>query len=189
MKFRYATLLAFVPALAQAHPGHGLQSGLEAGLLHPLSGLDHLLAMLTVGAWAAFLGGRARWAVPTAFVAALLVGSLVPAALPSGVVEQAIAASLLLIGALLALAVRLPLAASLTLVAAFAVFHGLAHGSEAPLDGGIGYRAGFVVSTALLHAIGFAIAAAVLHRPALPLLRLAGTGVGLAGAALLATTF
>jgi len=151
-------LLVTAP-LAQAHPGHegdGLVWDFSGGFAHPLSGWDHLLAMIAVGLWAAQLGGRARWLVPSAFVGVMALGAAVGHAglmLPG--VEQGIAASVLVLGLLIATAVRLPVAAGMTLVGIFAVFHGIAHGAEMPATaGGLSYGAGFVVATALLHAVG-----------------------------------
>jgi urease accessory protein len=153
----FAAALAFAPALAQAHPGHGSGVGFTHGFAHPMMGLDHLLAMLAVGLWAAQLGGRAAWLVPAAFVSVMSAGSALGmsgANLP--MVEQGIVASVLILGLLIATAARLPLGASAALVGVFALFHGLAHGTEMPASAsGLAYAAGFAVATALLHAIGW----------------------------------
>jgi len=153
-----AILLA-LPALAQAHPGHDgheLTWDFSGGFAHPFSGWDHLLAMIAVGLWAAQLGGRARWLVPAAFVSVMTLGAMLG---HTGViflgVEQGIAASVLVLGLLVAAAVRLPIAAGVALVGVFAIFHGFAHGAEMPATAGaLRYGAGFVVATALLHAAG-----------------------------------
>jgi urease accessory protein len=128
----------------------------SGGVLHPLGGLDHLLAMVAVGIWAAQLGGRARWAVPAAFMAALAAGAALGAGgLTFGWMEQAIAASVLALGLLVISAARLPLTAGMALAAFFALFHGVAHGSEIPANAsGLGYGSGFLVATAALHAAG-----------------------------------
>ena len=124
-------IAAFVlaPSAALAHPGHGF--GLQAGFLHPLTGTDHLLAILGVGLWAAILGGRARWALPAGFLTAMALGSALAMTLGLGAaaaaVEPAIIASVILLGAVVALALRAPLAVALPLVGLF----GLAHGAGA----------------------------------------------------------
>lgn len=161
MKYtRSLLLLAFIfaPALAHAHPGHAGHEagGIGWGLMHPFTGLDHLLAMVAVGLWAVQLGGRARWALPAAFVGAMTLGSALGmggAVLP--LVEPMILASALVLGALVAFSVRLPLLASVAVVALGAVFHGHAHGAEIPAaSSGWLTALGFVSSTAALHVAG-----------------------------------
>ena len=141
-----------------AHPGHvsGVDA-LSAGFAHPLLGLDHVLAMMAVGLWAAVLGGRAVWVVPTAFVACMLGGfafSLAGMRLPA--VEPGIAASVIVLGILIAGAIRVSLAGSACLVGLFAVLHGQAHGGElsgtAPM-----FALGFMGATALLHGAGIGL--------------------------------
>lgn len=151
-------VLAVVP-WAGAHPGHDghdLTWDFSTGAAHPLSGVDHLLAMIAVGLWAAQLGGRARWLVPLAFVGVMSLGAAFGHAgltLPGS--EQGIAASVLVLGLLIAAAVRLPAAAGMALVGVFALFHGLAHGAAMPAaSGGLTYGAGFIAATALLHLVG-----------------------------------
>ncbi|MEY4489878.1 MAG: hypothetical protein RIQ79_2386, partial [Verrucomicrobiota bacterium] len=133
-----AAALLFV-SKAYAHPGHegdhggGLTWDFSGGFMHPLGGLDHVLAMVAVGIWAAQLGGRARWAVPAAFMAALAAGAaLGSGGMALGWMEQAVAASVLALGLLVVTATRLPLIAGMALAALFAVFHGMAHGAEMP---------------------------------------------------------
>lgn len=176
-----AITLALSPALAQAHPGHGA-SGFTPGLTHPLMGLDHLLAMVAVGLWAAQLGDRARWAVPASFVGVMSLGGALAMSgwtLPG--VEMGILASVLVLGVLVAAAVRLPLAVSSTVVGVFALFHGFAHGAEMPANAsGLAYGAGFAVATALLHAVGFAFGS---FKQTAPALRFSGAVV--AGGAVL----
>lgn len=130
--------------------------GWASGVLHPFLGADHVLAMLAVGLWAAQLGGRALWAVPLAFISVLGLGAAAGAAgMPLASVELGIAASVLVLGLLVAFAVRLPLAIGMTLAGAFAFLHGHAHGTEWPaLASAWGYAAGFLLATALLHATG-----------------------------------
>ena len=154
---RLAFALALMPTLAHAHPGHGAGTGgIGWGLAHPFTGLDHILAMIAVGLWAVQLGRRALWVLPLSFVSAMAAG----AALGMGgvslpFVEPAILASVIVLGALVAFATRLPLGASAALVAVAALFHGQSHGSEMPADAS-GFLAalGFVIATAMLHASG-----------------------------------
>lgn len=178
-------LLAVTAGPAQAHPGHGATS-LMHGLAHPLSGLDHLLAMVAVGLWAAQLGGRARWLVPASFLGVMALGGALGM---SGVVlpfaESGVAASVLILGVMIAAAVRMPLAASAGLVGVFALCHGFAHGAEMPVAASsLGYGAGFVVASALLHLAGILFALSAAHqksRPTFPVLRLAGAALVVAG--------
>jgi urease accessory protein len=175
--------LAAVP-LAQAHPGHGIHS-FAAGLQHPLTGYDHLLAMVAVGLWAVQLGGRARWALPLAFVSAMVLGALAGIsgfALPG--VNGWIIASVFALGLLVAGAARLPLSVGLGLVALAGAFHGLAHGAEMPLSANsLDFLAGMVMTTALLHAAGVVLGLAA-EKHSVALLRLAGAGVMAGGVAL-----
>jgi urease accessory protein len=156
------SLLGFA-ATAHGHPGHdgdhGLTWDFSTGVVHPLSGWDHFLAMLAVGLWAAQLGGRARWLVPAAFVGMMTLGAaLGRAGFQMVGSAQGMAASVFVLGLLIASAVRLPVAAGMALVGVFAVFHGLAHGAEMPANtGGLGYGVGFMIATALLHAAGVAL--------------------------------
>lgn len=183
-----AALLALVAMPAHAHvAGTAHAHAVGHGVLHPLVGLDHLLAMVAVGLWAAQRGGRATWLLPVAFVVAMLGGATVGAAgiaMPG--VEQGILLSVLLLGALVASAVRVPTAIGVAVVAAFALLHGHAHGTEMPANAsGLAYGAGFAVATAALHAVGV-IAALGLRRGAVgaAALRLAGAAIGIGGVAL-----
>ena len=149
----------FVPSLVHAHTGAGHTAGFLHGLGHPIGGLDHILAMLAVGIWAAQIGGRAIWAVPATFVGVMIVGGVLGT---SGVavpfVEQGIVMSVLILGLLIAAAARLPLVTSAAIVGLFAVFHGYAHGAEMPgVASGLTYGTGFALSTALLHLCGIAV--------------------------------
>jgi urease accessory protein len=185
-KILIATTLLLSPALAFAHPGHD-HAGVMSGLAHPLFGLDHLLAMLAVGLWAAQQRGAARWALPLTFVATMLFGGLLGfAGIEIPLMETGIAGSVLALGLLVALAVRPPLAIAAGLTALFAASHGVAHGLELPaLSSPWGYAAGFVAATAALHAAGYAVARS-LPQAAAPLVRIAGVASALTGAWLLA---
>ncbi len=173
------------PALA--HTGAGAVHGFGAGLLHPLTGPDHLLAMVAVGLWAGLTGGRARLAYPLAFVAMMLAAGwwgMSGASLPG--VETGIAVSIVILGLAIAFRATPPLAAGAAACAIFAIFHGHAHGAELPAGAsGLGYVAGFVVATAGLHAAGLVLAAQ-LARFAPMVARALGGGLVLAGVAILA---
>ena len=176
--------LTFIPTLAHAHPGlPGHTHGFEAGLAHPLSGLDHVLAMVAVGLWAAQLGGKARWAVPAAFVGVMTLGSaLGMAGVSMPMVDSAILCSVVLLGLLVTAAARLPLAVSLAVVGLFAAFHGLAHGMELPADAsGLAYTSGFALATAALHGAGFALAATLQRFAEAGWVRVAGGAVAIGG--------
>lgn len=157
--------LLLLPTVAVAHTGVGGASGFAHGFGHPLTGLDHVLAMVMVGVLAWQLGGRALWLVPGTFVAVMALGGAVGAAgLGLPLVEIGIALSVVVLGAIVAFDVRPPVAAAAAIVGVFAIFHGHAHGAEMPGDaGGLAYGAGFMIATAVLHlagiAAGFAIAA------------------------------
>jgi urease accessory protein len=175
--------LAVAP-LVHAHPGHGPAS-LSAGFFHPLTGWDHLLAMVAVGLWAAQLGGRARWALPLMFVSAMALGAaggIAGFVLPG--VDRWILASVFALGLLIACAVRLPLAAGLFFVALAGTFHGLAHGAEMPLNANsLHFLAGMVAATALLHAAGLA-AGLIAGKRSTMFVRVAGAGIVAGGVAL-----
>ncbi len=175
-----AALTAATPAFAHLDPiAHG---ALAAGLTHPLTGLDHLLAMLTVGLWSALVGGRAIWAMPLAFVGCMAVGfgaALMGVALPF--VEPTILASVIVLGLLTALAVKTPAWIGGLLVGFFALFHGYAHGGEVGEASSLSFGIGFALSTAALHLTGVAVG---LGQKRILLARLSGAVAALAGVAL-----
>lgn len=150
-------LLAVSPAAA--HTGLAPIGGLAAGFMHPLTGIDHLLAMIMVGLWAAQLGGRAFWIVPLSFVLLLAVGggvAIMGILLPQ--VELVIALSVVALGVMIAGRVRAPVALAAMIVAAFGIVHGYAHGAEMSVAvSGATYAAGFVLATILLHVVGIAV--------------------------------
>ena len=185
-----AAAIALVPTAALAHSGTGHVHGFAQGFAHPLGGIDHVLAMVTVGVFAWQLGGRALWLVPATFVLVMAAGGAFGIAgveLPS--VEFGIAASLVALGAIVAFKIKAPRAVAIGVVGAFAVFHGHAHGTEMPPDAlGAAYAAGFLLATALLHAGGIALGFGIgrigesISRYAF---RLGGALVALAGVAIL----
>ena len=144
---------------AFAHTGVGPTSGFTHGFGHPISGLDHILAMVMVGVFAWQLGGRALWLVPSTFVLVMAVGGalgVLGVNLPF--VEIGIALSVVVLGAVVALDIKAPVAVAMGLVGLFAIFHGHAHGAEMPEDAGGGaYAAGFMLATTLLHVVGIGV--------------------------------
>ena len=186
-----AATLTLIPTAAFAHPGIGHAHGFVQGFAHPLGGLDHLLAMVTVGLLAWQLGGRALWLVPASFVLAMAAGgALGMAGLAVPFVEVGIAVSVIVLGAMVALGTKAPLPIAMALAALFAVFHGHAHGSEMPLDAGsIAYGAGFLLASALLIAAGIALGATIGRigdTSGRTVYRLGGSLVALVGVAVLA---
>ena len=152
---------AFAP-LAAAHGGQGDAHDFLGGLLHPLTGLDHAVAMLAVGVLAWTLGGPARWRLPTAFLAAMALGfGLSLAGFAPAQVESAVAASVGALGAMLLAGRRLPETFALALVGVFGFFHGGAHGTEMQACASMAGAGGFMLATAGLHATGLLLAAAV----------------------------
>lgn len=179
--------LALFAGAAFAHPGHESAS-FFSGFGHPVGGADHLLAMLAVGLLAARQAGRSRWALPLAFVVAMLAGaglSALGVALPA--VEGGIAVSVLVLGLLIAFVVKLPLAAAAPLVAAFALFHGHAHHAEMGEGSVLAFTVGFAMATALLHGAGYVLARSLPATPAAGAVRRAlGALIAVAGVFFLA---
>lgn len=171
------------PLLAWAHEETGQAAGFLAGLTHPVSGLDHVMAMVAVGFWGAQLGAPALWALPVAFPMVMAVGGMLGLmGIPLPGVELGIALSAVALGAMVLGEVKATLPVAAGLVGFFAIFHGHAHGTELP-DGasGLYYSIGFVMATGLLHAagIGFGMIHTRPHGPAI--LRAAGGLVLLGG--------
>jgi len=152
-------ILLFFSHAASAHTQTGVPGGLASGFLHPLTGMDHLVAMVAVGIWGAQLGAPAIWVLPITFPLVMAMGGVlgirgVPLPFP----ELAIALSAVVLGAAVALRLRLPFAAAACVVAVFAIFHGHAHGAELPHAANpLAYGIGFVVATGLLHLCGITI--------------------------------
>jgi urease accessory protein len=152
-----------IPSVANAHTGVGDSTGFFHGLEHPISGLDHILAMVAVGLWAAQIGGKALWLIPGAFVLTMTGSSVLGHfGLPLPGVEQGILASDFILGLLLLFAAHLPLAVSVGIVSILAIFHGYAHGAEMPeTASGLTYGIGFIISTAALHLAGIGMGLAI----------------------------
>jgi len=178
-------------APALAHTGVSQTHDLAHGFLHPLGGLDHVLAMVAVGLYASQLGGRSLWLLPAAFVGAMIAGGLLGyGGVPVPMVEQGISLSVVAMGLAIAVGLRLPTAAATALVADFALVHGHAHGNEgAELASFLSYAVGFVAATAILHAAGIGLGLALDRLgpvPAAVLGRAVGAAGALAGIAILA---
>ena len=159
-----AIFVTLWPVAVFAHVESGQVGGFLSGLGHPVSGLDHVLAMVAVGLWGAQLGAPAIWALPVAFPMMMAFGGMLGLmGMPLPGVEVGIAVSALVLGGLILGQVRLGLPAALALVAFFAVFHGHAHGTElSPGENAMLYSLGFVIATGLLHAAGIGIG--LIHR-------------------------
>jgi len=173
-----AAILVLAAAPASAHPGHDM-SGLAAGLAHPFAALDHMLAMLSVGLLAGLKGGRLSWALPALFVTCVIAGAMTGLGLPGfDLAEIAVALSVLVFGVALILPNAVPVGLAVPLIAAFALVHGFAHGTEAPDEGALAFIAGMAASTLTLHMMGVgAVRIATLRayvRPAGGLIALAG---------------
>ncbi len=161
-----STALVLIPGVAFAHTGDPQHLGLGAGISHPLTGIDHLAAMVAVGILGASIGGRAIWALPISFVSMMIVGALLGlAGLPLLGVETAIVLSSVAFGTMIILNTRPALLTAMVIVGMFAVFHGHAHGAEMP-TGGVAwvYIAGFVAATMALHLLGAMSAVATRHQ-------------------------
>jgi urease accessory protein len=171
MQIRNLALLAALMLLAvtdvSAHSAEGLAGGFFSGLMHPVLGPDHVIAMVAVGLWGAFLGKPAIWLLPIVFPMVMAFGgALGVAGIPVPAVETGIAVSAIVLGAMVAFAARPPIWVAAVIVAAFAIFHGHAHGTELPgAANPLAYSLGFVIATGLLHLCGIAFGA-LAHWPA-----------------------
>ncbi|MBV9572252.1 MAG: HupE/UreJ family protein [Alphaproteobacteria bacterium] len=182
--------LVFMPVSASAHVGIGGTHGFVHGFAHPLSGVDHVLAMVAVGMFAAHLGGRALWLVPLTFVSIMAVAGLAGMAgvrLPFA--EIGIGLSIIVLGMAVALQVSVPTLAAMAAVGFFAIFHGHVHGAEMPASvSGLTYGLGFVFATALLHGIGIGLGLAIARAGkaySRRILQISGSAMALAGVAFL----
>jgi len=157
-------LIAFCAQSTQAHIQKGEAIGFLSGLRHPISGLDHVMAMIAVGLWGAQLGQPAIWVLPVAFPMVMALGGMMGLlGIPLPGIEYGIAASMILLGAAVMCELRPPLALAAALVGFFAIFHGHAHGTELPPgENGLLYSMGFVMATGLLHGVGISVG--LVHR-------------------------
>jgi len=149
-------VLAASPAFA--HTGEGLAGGFASGFMHPILGPDHVIAMVAVGLWGAFLGMPAIWILPVVFPLVMAFGGVLGIlGVPLPYVEPGIAMSAILLGLAVAAAFRPPLWVAAVMVGVFAIFHGYAHGAELPQAANpVAYSAGFVIATGMLHLCGIA---------------------------------
>ncbi|HSF46829.1 MAG TPA: HupE/UreJ family protein [Burkholderiales bacterium] len=180
--FCFVLALAW-PASAFAHVGQGEAAGFLTGFVHPISGLDHVLAMVAVGLWSAQLGAPAIWVLPVAFPMVMAMGGMLGLmGMPVPGIEYGIAASAILLGAAVTLEVRASLVVTALLVGVFAIFHGHAHGTELPPgQSALLYSMGFVIATGCLHALGIGIGAVHRWTWGQKLLRAGGAVVAMGG--------
>lgn len=178
-----AAVLGGVPQIAQAHSSKNLAGGFVAGFAHPLTGPDHLLAMVAVGLWGAFLGRPLIAALPVIFPAVMALGALLAMlGVPQPPIELGVALSVLVLGIAIAAAWRAPVWLACVIVAVFAVFHGFAHGTEIPsLVDPIAYSTGFMLATGSLHLAGIGLGTINSLRGGAAITRAIGAGIALAG--------
>ena len=149
------TLLSLIPGIALAHPGHGLDS-VYAGFMHTFTGLDHLLVALSIGFWSFKLGDAMRWQLPFTFICIITLGALLGMeGLIFNGMETVIAASLMAMGLLLMMSLPISKWVQLSFAAAFALFHGMAHGIEFNSQSSMAALGGILTATAILLGIGF----------------------------------
>jgi urease accessory protein len=166
-----------------AHPLLGTQSGFSNGFFHPLSGLDHILAMLAVGIWAAQMGGKVKWIIPVTFVGLMSLGGVLGMnniSLPFA--EIGILVSVVVLGVLILAGVKLPMLVSSILVGVFALCHGHTHGTELPAAAsGVMYAAGFALTTIVLHLSGIGFGSVVNKIANEKIVKLSGAMIAIAG--------
>ena len=175
--------LLLAPACALAHQEAGQAAGFLSGFAHPVSGLDHVLAMVAVGLWGAVLGPPAIWVLPVAFPLVMALGGLMGLlGFPLPGVEVGIAVSAIALGVMVLAELRPPLAFAAAMVAFFAIFHGHAHGRELPEGASaLHYSLGFVLATGVLHAMGILLGVAHGRPVGRQIVRSAGGGIAVAG--------
>jgi urease accessory protein len=188
----FVVFFVFAPAAALAHPGHDGAGGLLQGFVHPVTGVDHVLAMIAVGLLAAQYGGRALWVVPTGFLVAMAAaGAVGMAGIPVQVVEAGIGLSIIVLGLMIALQIKPSTLVAMMVAVFFALFHGYAHGSEMPNGlAGLSFAAGLLVATALLLGtvvgLGLLLQQRTLSRR---LIQACGAAMAVVGIAVLASVF
>jgi urease accessory protein len=172
---------------AFAHEGGGVAGGFASGFMHPILGWDHVVAMVAVGLWGAFLGRLAIWVLPIVFPMVMAFGGAIGlSGLHIPAVETGIALSAIVLGAVVALAVRPPIWVAVVIVGSFAIFHGYAHGVELPKAADpLAYSLGFVIATGTLHLLGIAIGLVVRWPAGKVAVRAVGAAIALAGVAFL----
>ena len=177
----------FVSDPVQAHSGTGLPGGFTSGFVHPFNGIDHLLAMFSVGLWGAFLGRPLVYVLPVVFPAMMVAGAILAMlAVPLPPVNIAVALSVLVLGGCIALSLKAPVWIATLIVAIFAVFHGYAHGRELPSAADpISYSLGFVLATGLLHVSGISLGLLNDRKNGMIATRSVGAFIAVAGASFL----
>ena len=185
----FAIFFVFAPAAALAHPGHDGAGGLAHGFVHPLTGIDHVLAMIAVGVLAAQYGGRALWLVPMSFLVAMAAAGVIGmAGIPVQIAEAGIGLSVVVLGLMIAFQIEPPTLVAMGVVGLFALFHGYAHGSEMP-DGlaGLSFAAGLLGAMALLLGAGVGLGLLLQWRTlSRRLIQAGGGAMALVGIAVLA---
>ena len=182
-QFATALFVMFFSTVALAHTGEGINTGFASGFWHPIMGWDHVVAMVAVGLWGAFLGAPAIWILPVVFPLVMAIGgALGIAGVPLPAVETGIALSGVVLGLLIVFAVKAPLWIAAVIVGIFAIFHGHAHGTEFPTEfNAYGYAVGFVIATGLLHLVGIAFGFLTKLDFGAILVRLSGAIIALVG--------
>jgi urease accessory protein len=176
-----------MPGMALAHTGEGIAGGFVSGFVHPVLGWDHVVAMVAVGLWGAFLGAPAIWLLPIIFPLVMAFGAALGViGLPIPAVETGIASSAVVLGLLILMAARLPLWLAGVIVGVFAIFHGYAHGTELPAAANpFAYGVGFVIATGMLHLIGIAFGLLARWPAGVYAVRAGGAVISLVGLAFL----
>ena len=176
-------LLLATTTTAHAHSEGGLAGGFLSGFFHPINGIDHVIAMVAVGLWGAFLGSPALWVLPMVFPLVMTIGgALGVMGVPVPAVETGIAVSAIALGGVVAGAVRPPLWVAAVLVGVFAIFHGHAHGTELPSAADpIAYSLGFVTATGLLHLAGIGLGLLTRWPAGVKAVRAMGAGIAVGG--------
>jgi len=179
----FTCVVLCISSAAYSHEGGGIAGGFISGFVHPILGWDHVAAMVAVGLWGAFLGNPAIWVLPVVFPLVMAFGGalgVIGIAIPS--IEIGIAVSAIVLGAMVAFAVRLPLWVAAIMVGVFAIFHGHAHGTELPSAASpLAYSIGFVISTGMLHLSGIAFGLMVRWQAGKIAVRTCGVIISLAG--------
>jgi len=176
-------LLALFARTDSAHEAGDIAGGFASGFMHPILGWDHVVAMVAVGLWGAFLGSPAIWILPVVFPLVMAFGgALGVIGVPIPAVETGIAASAVVLGAMVAFAARPPIWIAAVIVGAFAIFHGHAHGTELPdAANPLAYSVGFVLATGMLHLGGIAFGLLVRWPAGKIAVRAGGGAIALAG--------
>lgn len=186
-QFIIGAILMTLATAAEAHTGQGVIGGFSSGFLHPITGWDHVVAMVAVGLWGAFLGSPAIWILPVVFPLVMAFGGMLGVmGVPLPFVETGIALSGIVLGLVVLFGVRAPIWLASIVVGIFAIFHGHAHGAELPEAANpFSYALGFVIATGLLHLFGIAFGFLTLVPKGQYIVRAAGAAIAAVGAGFL----